>query len=159
MEQTETAFLKKQRSSRRLRHEAQIQIFKSQWGTLEDIRNHLGLRPSQICEILKVHPSAWIRWTKKGRDAPPHIYQMLEWYLELLKWRGQNLERPSMDVQKSLTTEDPDSFVPPDSERRLEQLFEKEYLKRRQFMRLWVIMLGLQFILWGSIGFWLVTAS
>ena len=89
------------RSSRRLRHEAQVQVFTRQNGELEGIRRQLGLRPSQICELLKVHPSAWTRWTKAGNQAPPHIYQMLEWYLELLKWRGQ-----------TTALQDPKVFVP-----------------------------------------------
>lgn len=77
------------KSPRRIRHEAQAKVFEGNAGTLEDVRKRLGLRPSQICEILRVHPSAWTRWTKGGQQAPPHVYQMLEWYMELLSWRGQ----------------------------------------------------------------------
>jgi DNA-binding transcriptional regulator YiaG len=102
----------RQRSSRRLRHEAQTKVFRDQKGSLEAIRKGLGLRPSQICEILKVHPSAWTRWVKTQK-APPHVYQMLEWYLEILKWRGQN--HPIVEHQteplKTLRLEDPESYV------------------------------------------------
>src|SRR4051812_15143809 len=73
---------RRQRSARRLKHEAKAQLFKNQAGGLEDIRQKLGMRPAQISDLLKVHPSAWIRWNRTGR-VPPHVFQMLEWYLEL----------------------------------------------------------------------------
>lgn len=105
---------RRQRSSRRLRYEAQAQVFQNQTGNLEGIRESLGLRPSQICELLKVHPSAWTRWTRTQK-APPHVYQMLEWYIELLKWRGQNHPLKELSPQKEqiLRQEDPASYVPP----------------------------------------------
>ncbi len=81
---------RRQRSVRRLRHEAQIQVFAKTHGDLEQIRQSLSLRPSQMAELLRVHPSAWTRWVKTGQ-APPHIYRMLEWYLELQSWRSQTV--------------------------------------------------------------------
>jgi len=103
---------RRQRSARRLRHEAQVKVFEGQAGGLEDIRKRLGLRPSQLCEILKVHPSAWTRWTRTGK-APPHVFQMLDWYLELLKWRGQNQALPVVESRVPvLAQEDPKNYVP-----------------------------------------------
>jgi DNA-binding transcriptional regulator YiaG len=109
----------RQRSSRRLRHEAQAKVFRDQKGSLEEIRLSLGLRPSQFCELLKVHPSAWIRWTKTGK-VPPHVYQMVEWYLELLQWRGQNhpLSMENGLPSKAVATSDPASFVSPELQRK-----------------------------------------
>jgi hypothetical protein len=98
----------RQRSPRRLRHEAETKVFQDQAGSLEAIRNKLGLRPSQICEILKVHPSAWTRWSKANK-APPHVYQMLEWYMELLQWRGQQFPLKPLS---SLRREDLATYVP-----------------------------------------------
>ncbi len=99
-------------SSRRLRHEAEVEVLKSKTGDLNEIRESLGLRPSQICEILKVHPSAWTRWVK-SKKAPPHIYQMLEWYVELLTWRGQNSPLKSdILLPKKIRMESLESYVP-----------------------------------------------
>lgn len=99
------------RSFRRLRHEAHAKVFVDQFGGLEELRAKIGLRPSQICELLKVHPSAWTRW-KKGKRPPPHVFQMLEWYLELLKWRGQNKDLPKMIEPIILAHEDPSIHTP-----------------------------------------------
>jgi DNA-binding transcriptional regulator YiaG len=72
----------RQHSSRRLKFEAETEIFKSKRGDLEAIRKSLDLKPAQICRLLKVHPSAWIRWNRT-KKAPPHVYQMLAWYIDL----------------------------------------------------------------------------
>jgi hypothetical protein len=101
---------KRSRSARRLRHEAKSDIFIKEKGRLEDIRIGLGLRPSQISELLKVHPSAWIRWTRSGQ-APPHVYQALEWYLELLRWRGQKHPLTETQAMKAINQEDPQIYV------------------------------------------------
>jgi len=112
MELIEETNSHRQRSARRLRHEAEVRVFQDKTGDIERIRNALGLRPSQICEILKVHPSAWTRWIKTQR-VPPHVYQMLEWYLELLKWRGQNHPLGSSQNQiQPLRKQDPTTYVP-----------------------------------------------
>ncbi|MDZ4676188.1 MAG: hypothetical protein SGI74_01655 [Oligoflexia bacterium] len=103
---------RRQRSSRRLRYEAQAKVFSQEKGSLDGIRNELGLRPSQICEILKVHPSAWTRWVRKNQ-APPHVFQMLEWYMELLKWRGQHHPiKTTLTQTQVLRQEDPKTYVP-----------------------------------------------
>ncbi len=105
---------RRQRSSRRLRYEAQAKVFSQEKGSLDGIRKELGLRPSQICEILKVHPSAWTRWVRQNQ-APPHVFQMLEWYMELLRWRGQHHPVKSFEAQThTLRQEDPKTYVPAD---------------------------------------------
>src|SRR4051794_15206242 len=88
---------RRQRSVKRLKHEAEVQIFRNKVGDLEGIRESLGLRPTQMADLLRVHPSAWTRWTQAGQQAPPHIYQMLEWYLELQGW-------PRFQIKKTATT-------------------------------------------------------
>jgi len=59
---------------------------KKEIGSLEEIRTRLALSRRAICKLLMVDPSAWTRWTKSkdGVDAPPHIYQALKWYLQLI---------------------------------------------------------------------------
>ncbi|MCC6276490.1 MAG: hypothetical protein IT289_01095 [Oligoflexia bacterium] len=116
METTQQGKTLRSRSSRRLRYEAKASTFVREKGDLERIRTQLGLRPSQMCELLKVHPSAWIRWTR-SKSAPPHVYQSLEWYLELLSWRGQRhplMDRDQVQVAQTVTQQDPSSHVPPE---------------------------------------------
>lgn len=71
------------KSSLRLRYEAEVEVIKRKLGSLEDIRNQLGLPQRKLCQLLLVDPSAWSRWIREGEDAPPHIYRMLQWYLAL----------------------------------------------------------------------------
>lgn len=76
-------------SSLRMKYEAEVKLIKHKWGSLEDIRNTLGLSQRKVCQLLLVDPSAWTRWTRKYEDgseeeAPPHIYRSLSWYLLLL---------------------------------------------------------------------------
>lgn len=132
------------RSPRRLRHEAQIKIFERETGDLEKIRTSLGLRPSQICEILKVHPSAWTRWVRSGK-APPHVYQMLEWYIELLGWRGQHNPIPQGPRPHWLTSpkasEDLQIYVPEGESRRFQRY------PRPLLMSLWAVQMTLWAVL------------
>ena len=130
-------------SPRRLRHEAQGRVFVDQKGSLEAIRKSLGLRPSQICEILKVHPSAWTRWVKTQK-TPPHVYQMLEWYIELLQWRGQNhpLKDSPQDQLQTLRLEDPKSYV----ENPISQ--NPKVQKRLNIQKILILVWCIQTILW-----------
>ena len=75
------------RSVFRLKYESEVDVIRRQIGSLEDIRQKLGLSRRKMCQLLMVDPSAWSRWTSgKGEDsAPPHIYRALEWYLLLTK--------------------------------------------------------------------------
>ena len=60
----------------------------SEHGTLEDMREKLGMSRRKICQLLLVDPSAWTRWTKSKEGAPPHVYQALRWYMELNQQGG-----------------------------------------------------------------------
>lgn len=76
-------------SALRMKYEAEVQLIKHKWGSLEDIRKTLGLSQRKICQLLLVDPSAWSRWTRinengSEEEAPPHIYRSLSWYLLLL---------------------------------------------------------------------------
>lgn len=90
-------------------YEAQVQIIKQKHGDLEAIRHRLGLSKRKISQILMVDPSAWTRWTKKGEDAPAHVYRSLEWYLLLQeKYPGMDspfwleaISRPARDSQRA----------------------------------------------------------
>ncbi len=73
----------KPKSSHRIHYEAQVEVIRRQIGELESIREKLGLSQRKICQLLMVDPSAWTRWTKRGDEAPPHIYRALQWYMIL----------------------------------------------------------------------------
>lgn len=56
---------------------------------LEEIRARLALSRRQICLLLKVDASAWSRWSKSEAGAPLHIYQALNWYMQLVDAQPQ----------------------------------------------------------------------
>lgn len=66
-----------------MRYSAEVELLRKRWGSLEDIRGHLGLSQRKISQLLMVDPSAWTRWTKYDHEAPPHIYRALSWFLLL----------------------------------------------------------------------------
>jgi len=80
---TSSALDPKLKSRHRLKYEAQVKVIREQLGSLEDIRQSLGLSRRKICQLLMVDPSAWTRWTRRGDDAPPHIYRSLQWYMAI----------------------------------------------------------------------------
>lgn len=69
----------------RLTYEAEVRVFRSKYGGLEEIRKNLGFSRRKMCQILMVDPSAWTRWMRDESKVPPHIYRALEWYLALEK--------------------------------------------------------------------------
>lgn len=71
------------KSSQRMRYEAEVRMFRSTYGGLEDVRRRLGLSQRKICQLLLVDPSAWTRWIRVEDRVPPHIYRALEWYISL----------------------------------------------------------------------------
>jgi transcriptional regulator with XRE-family HTH domain len=75
------------KSQQRIRYEAQLEVLHRKNGGLEDIRQRLGFSQKQMCELLLVDASAWSRWIKKDENAPGHIYQALDWYIEAQKNR------------------------------------------------------------------------
>lgn len=91
----------------RITYEAEVELIKSQWGDLEDIRFRLGLSARKMTQLLMVDPSAWSRWTKKITPPPPHVFRALQWYLILQeknpgfnpqiflshRWHSQQLDR------------------------------------------------------------------
>ncbi|CAM5999401.1 unnamed protein product [Sphagnum balticum] len=60
-------------------------LFFDQNGSLDQIRQKLGLSRRKMCQLLLVDPSAWSRWTSPGHQAPPHIYKALDWYLSIME--------------------------------------------------------------------------
>jgi transcriptional regulator with XRE-family HTH domain len=79
-------------SSLRMQYEAEVSLLIKKLGSLEDIRQTLGLSQRKMCQLLMVDPSAWSRWVKAGGRAPPHIYRALAWYLALAN------KYPALDV-------------------------------------------------------------
>jgi hypothetical protein len=73
------------KSSNRMRYDAEVQFLIRQNGTLETVRQRLGLSKRKICQLLLVDPSAWTRWTSPQGSAPPHIYRALDWYLAMME--------------------------------------------------------------------------
>jgi len=135
------------RSARRLRHEAEIKVFQGRVGDLEQVRQQLGLRAVQMAELLRVHPSAWTRWVKEGK-APPHIFRMLEWYLELQTWRTQGhqvmapgmSQLPEIKALRIPETSGPESSPTP-----------------FVYRSLWIIAIG-QILATGALWFWVLRA-
>jgi transcriptional regulator with XRE-family HTH domain len=70
-------------SSIRTHVDGQLSLIKNQIGSLESVRERLGLSQRKMAQLLLVDPSAWTRWVKHGEDAPPHSYRALQWYLAL----------------------------------------------------------------------------
>lgn len=71
------------KSTGRMHYEAQVQVIKKQLGSLDMVRESLGLSQRRMCQLLMVDPSAWTRWQRPSEDAPPHIYRALQWYMTL----------------------------------------------------------------------------
>ena len=80
------------RTSQALLYASQVEDIKLRFGDIEVMRKTLGLSRRQIAQLLMVDPSAWTRWTKRKKGAPPHIYRALEW-LMTLEARGKSDER------------------------------------------------------------------
>jgi len=75
----------REKTSLRMVYEAQVNVLRRQLGSLEKIRQDLGLSQRKMAQLLLVDPSAWTRWTRNGEidSAPPHIWRALQWYLTL----------------------------------------------------------------------------
>lgn len=86
------------KTSLRIRYEAEVEVIRRKLGSLESIREQLGLSQRKVCQLLLVDPSAWSRWVRADEDAPPHIYRMLQWYLALQD------KYPALDVNFWLST-------------------------------------------------------
>lgn len=82
------------KTSLRLRYEAEVRVIRRQLGSLEQVREELGLSRRKMCQLLMVDPSAWTRWMKDESRVPPHIWRSLQWYMALIdktpSWHPQN---------------------------------------------------------------------
>lgn len=82
----------------RLKYEAEVRVIRDQIGSIELIRQQLGLSQRKMCQLLMVDPSTWTRWMKDEARVPPHIYRSLQWYLQLIEkrpeWHPQNSFQP-----------------------------------------------------------------
>ena len=82
------------KTSMRMRFEAEASVIRKEFGSIETVRNTLGLSRRKICQILFVDPSTWTRWTKDESKIPPLVYRSLQWYLALIEkkpiWHPQN---------------------------------------------------------------------
>lgn len=87
------------KSQQRIRYEAQLEVLRKKHGGLEAIRQRLGFSQKQMCELLLVDASAWSRWIKHDENAPAHIYQALDWYIEARDLRSV---KPSVQVQRDM---------------------------------------------------------
>jgi transcriptional regulator with XRE-family HTH domain len=84
---TKDILLTQSKSLRRERYEQYVQEIREKHGSLEDIRQRLGLSRRKLCGELMVDPSAWSRWTASQQpgsrdEAPPHVYKTLVLMLE-----------------------------------------------------------------------------
>lgn len=71
------------KTSTRIFYEAQVEVIKKQLGSLEKIREDLGLSQRKMGQLLLVDPSALTRWNRENEEAPPHIWRALQWYMAL----------------------------------------------------------------------------
>ncbi len=78
---------------------SQVEQIKDRLGDLEGIRKNLKMSRRQICQILLVNPSAWTRWTKSKKGAPPHFYRALEWLISI--YSQQTHQNKSLDSSHS----------------------------------------------------------
>lgn len=78
----------------RMSYEAEVDVIRRKIGSIDEVREQLGLSRRKMCQLLLVDPSAWTRWDKNPEQAPPHIYRSLQWYLALIEqkpeWHPQN---------------------------------------------------------------------
>ncbi len=84
----------KAKTSLRIKYEAECRVIRAKLGSLEQVREDLGLSRRKMAQLLLVDPSAWTRWTKEPEKIPPHIYRSLQWYMALIdkkpEWHPQN---------------------------------------------------------------------
>ena len=76
----------------RIKYEAEAKVIERRIGSLEAIRQQLGLSSRKMAQLLLVDPSAWHRWTAPGGAAPPHVWRALAWYL------ASQSQNPGMDA-------------------------------------------------------------
>lgn len=83
---------------------AELADLRRRYGSLESIREELGLSRRQICERLFVDPSAWSRWTAGGEDrAPLRTYKSL---VTMLEQNRANAARMSTGSSPTATESD-----------------------------------------------------
>ena len=78
----------------RISYETEVDIIRKKIGSIDEVREKLGLSRRKMCQLLLVDPSAWTRWGKNPKQVPPHIYRSLQWYLALIEqqpeWHPKN---------------------------------------------------------------------
>lgn len=91
------------KSPLRIKYEAEANVLRQKLGSLEEIRQKLGLTQRKMTQLLLVDPSAWTRWVRDESRVPPHVYRSLQWYLELIdkkpEWSPQNSFQPYIQTQ------------------------------------------------------------
>ncbi|MGE4130046.1 MAG: hypothetical protein AB7F86_00325 [Bdellovibrionales bacterium] len=95
------------KTSQRLKYEAEIRVFRSKYGGLEQVRQGMGLTRRKICQLLMVDPSAWTRWLRDEDKVPPAIYRSLESMIllneknpDLMRVLGSRVSQ-SLGIEKS----------------------------------------------------------
>ncbi len=82
------------KTSQKLKYEAEASVIESKIGGIEEVRLGLGLSQRKMSQLLMVDPSAWTRWSSGQTPVPPHVYRSLQWYLALIEknpeWHPQN---------------------------------------------------------------------
>ena len=86
--------MEKNKSSLRMKYDAEVSVIKSKIGDLDEVRKSLGLSQRKISQLLMVDPSAWTRWTNGTTPPPASVYRALQWYLALIEkhpeWHPHN---------------------------------------------------------------------
>lgn len=97
------------KSSLRLKYEAEVRVIEAKLGPLDQIRKDLGLSKRKLAQLLMVDPSALTRWSHRPETIPPIVFRALQWYYALIEkkpeWHPQNsFLRAEMDVQREELT-------------------------------------------------------
>ena len=86
--------LNRAKTALRISYETEIELIRKKIGSIDEVREGLGLSRRKMCQLLLVDPSAWTRWGKNPNQIPPHIYRSLQWYLALIEkhpeWHPKN---------------------------------------------------------------------
>lgn len=73
------------KTSLRMRYEAESIVIQKELGSLEKIRESLGMSRRKMSQLLLIDPSTWTRWTQDEKKVPPLVFRSLQWYLALIE--------------------------------------------------------------------------
>ena len=64
-------YLNRAKTALRISYETEIELIRKKIGSIDEVREGLGLSRRKMCQLLLVDPSAWTRWGKTPIRSPP----------------------------------------------------------------------------------------